>query len=259
MQVRIAVLLCVALAGCARGIPEAKPFEGTVVSRQQLAYTATGITIDEQGRRLAWNPSRGLVTIDTDELILPAETVSQQVAIGPQPGPVEDVVAIPGGRFGVIARNEGRIFRSDGVLVSRFCYLPGGFNPAQPTVSQLSKAIGFGEEEGRIYVQPQTFQDTVPVDSQLGQFEIGNDQPLEWQKTPELDGLAGGLVVTAPHRMLIGLGSKLYEYDSASQAYLRTVDLSASVFDIEGLAIDREKNTLLVLDGSSRQVLELSR
>jgi hypothetical protein len=126
-------------------------------------------------------------------------------------------------------------------------------------VSQLSKAIGFGEEEGRIYVQQQTFQDTVPVDSQLGQFEIGNDQPLEWQKTPELDGLAGGLVVTAPHRMLIGLGSKLYEYDSASQAYLRTVDLSASVFDIEGLAIDREKNTLLVLDGSSRQVLELSR
>ncbi|MFT3707383.1 MAG: hypothetical protein QM817_06915 [Archangium sp.] len=255
MNNRIAVVLAAAsLCSCSRGMPEAKPFTGVVISKQPLSFPSTGITVDENGERFAWDTGRGIVSLaDPSKVILSKTTIAS-------PGAVEDVVAIPGGFFAVIARNEGRVVRNDGVFYSRFCYLPGSLpRPEQgPVVSQLSRAIAYGGDEGRIYVQPQTFNDAIAVDNQIGQFEMGNDQPLEWQPTPELEDMAGGMVVTSPHRLLLGLGSTLFEYDTGSQVFVRAVDLSNHVTRIDGLAIDKHNNTLLVLDGNAPQVLELA-
>lgn len=254
-RITVVAVAAASLFSCSRGIPEAKPFTGVVISKQALAFQSTGITVDENGQRYAWDTQRGIVSLaDTSKVVLAKSTIAA-------PATVEDVAAIPGGFFAVIARNEGRIVRSDGVFYSRFCYLPGGqpFNPAPgPVVSQLSRAIAFGGDEGRIYVQPQTFNDDTAVDNQIGQFEMGNDQPLEWQPTPELGGMAGGMVVTSPHRLMLGLGATLFEYDTGSEVFVRAVDLSNHVSRIDGLAIDKQNNTLLVLDGPTSQVLELA-
>lgn len=241
-------------SGCAG---QSEPLVAVERAQQQvLDFDATGITVDENGRRLLWASQRGLVTLaPPHELVMP--TVSAFV--------IEDVAAIPGNRVGVIGRGEGRVLDlADGRVVSRFCYVPdsfGGFgqptpqNPV-PTRSQLSRSIAFGPDEGRIYVQPQTFENGRPIDTQLGQFEIGNDQPLEWQGMEQLDGIAGGMIVTRQNRVLIGLGVRIYEYDSRTKAWGRSMDLTGRLVSIEGLAIDRTTNTMLVLDGPGRRVFE---
>ncbi|MBL8912513.1 MAG: hypothetical protein JNM17_17605 [Archangium sp.] len=256
MSMKLHIVAVALLAGCAR--PGSVPF--SVVERAQpqlLDLDATGITVDENGRRLLWASQRGLVTAaEPHELVMP---ILSSFA-------VEDVAAFPGNRVGVIGRGEGRVLdMTTGRAVSRFCYVPDSFgdspvptpvNPV-PTRTQLSRSIAFGADEGRIYVQPQTFENDRPVDTQLGQFELGNDQPLEWQGMEELDGIAGGMVVTRQNRILLGLGDRLFEYDSSTQTWGRSFDLAGRLVSIEGLAIDRTTNTLLVLDGPGRRVLEL--
>lgn len=247
----LAVILSSLTSGCGRPLPKSEPFTSTARSQELLSFDATGITVDEAGRRLAWDSQRGLVALTQPGEVLLSSAISAAV--------IEDVVAMPQGRFGVIALNEGRILEADGKLVSRFCYLPGANlrpDEPEPTLSQLSRSIAFGAEEGRIYVQPQTFDSGRAVDTQLGQFEIGNDQPLEWQAMTELEGIAGGMAITGQQRMLIGLGARLYEFDVRNERWLRGLDLSGRVASIEGLAIDPRTNTLLVLDGPGRKVLE---
>ncbi|MBL8912512.1 MAG: hypothetical protein JNM17_17600 [Archangium sp.] len=254
----VAVAVVALLAGCARQLPKSEQFTSTERSQQSLTFDPTGVTVDENGRRLLWDSQRGLVTATAPhELILDTrQAISSAV--------IEDVVSMPNNRVGVIARNEGRVIDlGTKAVVSRFCYLPGSLpqpNPTpenpQPTLSQLSRSIAFGVDEGRIYVQPQTFQDARAIDTQLGQFEIGNEQPLDWQQMEELEGIAGGMVITKQNRMLIGLGTRIYEYDALGKRWVRGLDLSGRLVSIEGLAIDRTTNSLLVLDGPGRRLLE---
>jgi hypothetical protein len=145
-------------------------------------------------------------------------------------------------------------------LRSRFCYLPAGQEPPAPgpSVSQRSRSVAFDPDEQRIYVQPQTFSDDGKLlDSKLGVFSEGRSTALEWH--PLEDGRnAGGMAVEARTSVLLGQGAILSRYDAQARAFGMRRDLSEhGIAVIEGLALDRSKKTLLVLDGARGEIVEL--
>ena len=63
------------------------------------------------------------------------------------------------------------------------------------------------------------------------------------------------MAVDSRSRVYLGMGTRLYQYDATARRYDTWWDLGGLVTSIEGLALDRVKGTLLVLD--SQDVVEL--
>lgn len=229
----------------------------TEVSRTPLPRASTGVTVDESGRRFVWLRQLGLQELTETGLAPTLFASSLQISPAPE---VEDVVAISGGRLGLIARNEGYVVNATtGELHSRFCYLPGGQfpqqdQPATQVISQLSRSLGWNEAEGRIYVQPQTFRGAQVIDSQLGQFEPGLEQPLEWQPLPN-EMAAGGMAVVSRRLVYLAVGKEIREYDAEARRFGRVWNVGGLVGALTGLAYDAEHHTLLLLD--EQQVVEV--
>lgn len=187
-----------------------------------------------------------------------------------EPGLLEllDIVALGDDRFALTTRNMGYELDLDtGVLTEHFCYEPGEEiprdpvpQPPTPTV-EVSRSVAYAAEENLIVANPQTVTDDVnqrAIFSEVAIFDRSSGQELRFVNLRDADFSAGGLVVLDFPTLIAGEGSKLVEIDFESGAKRAFLDLSGlDVSDIEGLAIDRAADELLVLDGSTQRLLTL--
>ncbi|MFT3711656.1 MAG: hypothetical protein QM817_28800 [Archangium sp.] len=232
--------------------------EVRVVKKQTLDSETTGISIDESGRRLIWQAAglQELLPSGGESMILLRDQLPMALRT------VEDAVAVSGGRLAFVMRDEGYIVDlNTGGRVSRFCYVPE-WDPQQqpvtrPVISQLSKSLAWSEDEGRLYVQPQTFEDGVLTGAQLGEFEPGFPQPREWHEL-QTNFLAGGMAAVGDQKVYLGVNQTLHLYDGKQNATVRSWDLSPWVDDITGLAFDKSSGTFLVADGVKFVELEIA-
>ena len=216
---------------------------------------ASGVTVDANGRRFVWVRGAGLHELTANGLVLSLSVTS--LAIAPPPE-IEDVVIVDANRLALIAKNEGYVVGlTTGQAYNRFCYLPGGPLPNADRW-QLSRSLGYDAKEDRLYVQPQTFSgEATLTDSQLGLFDPSLPDPLEWQTLSDRTFTAGGMAIGSRERVYLGTGTQLYQYNATARRYVAWWDLNGIVTSIEGLAIDRVKGTLLVLDGQNLVELQL--
>ncbi len=225
--------------------------------REKLPFPASGVSIDSDGQRYIWAPGQGVVQLKRTgaEVVLPISSLGERMY-----NSFEDLVIIDSKRLALIAQNEGIVVeRSSGRVLSRFCYLPGGGPLNDPIEYQLSRSLGYDPEEDRLYVQPQTFPGggTTANSSQLGLFDPTKDQPLEWQDFEQSTFNAGGMAIDTRARTYLGMDRRLYLYDAVEGTFGAWWELGGKVQSIDGLALDRQKRTLLVLDARAGELVEL--
>ncbi len=227
----------------------------SVVSRTSLGKDAVGVTIDASGQRFVWVRGSGLHQVTPSGLVL---TLSAST-LGLNPPDFEDVAIIDSNRVALIARNEGAVVGlSNGQLLNRFCYLPEDVQQQDPSAWQISRALAYDAKENRLYVQPQTFTGFGSLTgSQLGMFDPAISTPLEWQPFGESTFTAGGMAVASRERTYLGVGNRLYVYNATTRGFDDWFELSGLVTSIEGLALDRQAGTILVLDGPTQELVEL--
>lgn len=228
-----------------------------ISSREKLPFAASGVSIDSDGQRYIWAPGQGVVQLKRTgpELVLPISLLGERMN-----NSFEDLAIIDSKRIALIAQNEGIVVdRATGRLLSRFCYLPGGGPWNDPIEFQLSRSLGYDPQEDRLYVQPQTFPGggTTASSAQLGLFDPNRDQPLEWQDFDQPSFNAGGMAVDTRARTYLGMGRRLYRYDAVAGTFGGWWELAGKVESIDGLALDRQNRTLLVLDATAGELVEL--
>ncbi|MDP2274268.1 MAG: hypothetical protein Q8K32_26220 [Archangium sp.] len=219
---------------------------------------ASGITIDNNGKRYIWANNVGVQELTPDgwNTILSAQAVQTNTVFD-----IQDLAVLDDNRIALVAQNEGTVVsRQTAQALNRFCYLPGSLQQQDRTAWQLSRALAFDASENRLYVQPQTFTGfgTEATTSQLGLFDPAISEPLEWQSFSDKNFAAGGMAVVSRQGTYLGAGSKLYRYNAAEKRFDKWWELSGlSISNIEGLAADRTTNTLVVLDGARQELVDL--
>jgi hypothetical protein len=262
---RALLLACLTLLlSCARELPEqnspvlSSPAEAVpvAISRTPIGVSATGITIDTNGKRFVWVRDLGLheLTPEGAKFTFGASFLGANTVLD-----FLDVAILDENRIALVAQNEGSVVsRQTGELLNRFCYLPGSLQREDPSAWQLSRALAFDPAENRLYVQPQTFTGFggEVTTSQLGLFDPSISEPLEWQTFSDRSFAAGGMTVVSRQGTYLGMGSRLYRYNAVERRFDKWWDLFSLVTSIEGLAWDRTANTLVVLDGPRQELVE---
>lgn len=218
---------------------------------------AIGVTVDAAGDRLILDEEAGLFRLDATgaaTLVLAlADFPAPEIAIRP---PFTDLVAM-GDQLALTAIGDGFLLDlSAHTLTRHFCYEPGGFPEYQ---EQRTNALAFDASTGRLYAQPRTFDENDQLlRSELAMYAGDSGLDLNWWTVPtDLD--AGGMVVTGANTLVLGAHARLFRYDLTASQLSRTDDLTRfGVSQIDGLALDPATNTLLVLDGATDQLVELS-
>ena len=73
-----------------------------------------------------------------------------------------------------------------------------------------------------------------------------------------MDFLAGGSAVDSDGTLLLGREDELYRFDPSDAGSFEMVEVLSEVTRIEGLAVDVERNQLLVIDGPSDRLITVS-
>jgi hypothetical protein len=255
------------LAACGqpeKPAPEKVP-ESAVVKRSFLSASSnfTGVTVDRTtGRRFVVSPTRGIYEL------LPDGTLTQRWDRNAGDDVLvplfHDLAALDSNRFALIADNDGYVLELDSKkLQRRFCYLPGEVQDSQPTAWQRSLAVTYEPTRDLIYAQPRTFPSRAQTDSQSSQiasFDPVSGEDLSWKDLPDRNFAAGGMAMDGQDSALLGSGAQLLRYDLAQQKWERSWDLSTEgVQDIGGVAVDAASDTLLVLDATDNELVELKR
>ena len=222
-----------------------------------------GVTVSpDEHRRYLLDRTRGLFEL-TDEgaavSILPlSQFPTPEVAVV---GEFTDIAALGDERFALTATNNGFLLDlRAGIMVQHFCYLPPEAEFEEPAY-QVTHSLAYDSDAQMLYAQPQSFTeaDDVLLDSQVGRFDGPSGQELAWFSAPDLEYLAGAIAIEDSATLLLGSGAEIDRY-TIGLTWSPAADLSSyGITDITGLAIDREADTLLVVDGPQGRLLELSR
>lgn len=215
----------------------------------------SGLAIEPDGRRLVLTDAGDVMDVATGIVVrsLPHPTAAYGYT---------DWVSLGDGRFAVTAMSNG--FLSDpasGELQQHFCYEPGSFEDANDAV-QVTWALGVATREGRLYAQPLTLEQFGFggfTGSFLASYDLAAGADLQWWQFPDSSYRAGGLAVLSeegPTVLLLGSGNVVASFDTATSTHTPRARLEGVAL-IEGLAIDRHHETLLVLDGERAAVVEL--
>jgi len=171
-----------------------------------------------------------------------------------------DFVAMGEGRFALTALSDGYLLDLEqDTMIEYFCYEPEDMPFWE---QQLTHSVTFDHERGLLYAQPITFEeggfeDPVALSSSVGAYSLEGGQPVSWFQMPEHDFLAHGATVDADGSLLLGRDNELYRFDPAGMSEPVLVGVVSRVDRIEGLAIDADHDTLLVVDGGRDQLIEV--
>lgn len=252
-------ILMILLAGCGSNVPAGGDELVLDDRAMELGARIQGITSVE-----------GVVYALGDNTIFRrVEGEWSQVWSG-EPGLLEllDIVALGEDRFALTTRNMGyELDLSTGLLTEHFCYEPGEEIPRDPLPQEptptveISRSVAYAAEENLIVANPQTITDDVNargVFSEVAIFDRESGQELRFVNLRDAEFSAGGLVVLDFPTLIAGEGSKLVEIDFETGAKREFLGLAGlDVSNIEGLAIDRAADELLVLDGTTQRLLTL--
>jgi hypothetical protein len=263
------------------GTPPAGAPHWPVKARAQLDLRAalgvpdamlTGVAIDPQtGERYVTEATRGLYRLGSDGKAQLVWDASRGVT-----PPVTDVVAVAHGLFAVATPNDGYFIDvASGTIDGRFCYVPSGYSvfggALPPDGNQLTQALALqpatSTDSSRIIAQPQTF-DRGSGDllaSSFGFFDDRTGESLYWLQISQPDFEAQAMTVLADGTLLLG-GSHgdLYAMDLTNPNYQFIADGYAywpadlGIQMIAGLAVDSAAKSLLIVDGTSGILFEIS-
>lgn len=255
----LSVLLSLAF-GCGSDVPGA---DGSLVLAQtDLGYGAlVGVTVDAEGRRFVLSEAGDLFERVGDSWELRWSEPSGLPA-------VTDIVALGEGRFALTTRNMGyELDLATGGLTQHFCYLPGDEireePPPQTTrpTAELSRSVAYDASANLLYAQPQTITDDggamEMLFSEVAVFDRVSGDELFFRNLDDAAFSAGGLVAMGDGELLYGERTRLLRGNFESGDHQAVLDLRAvGIERIEGLALDRTADALLVVDGEG-QLTEL--
>ena len=136
-------------------------------------------------------------------------------------------------------------------------------------------AIACDLDASLIFGQPQTVprdeEDGAPVQSEVSLYDLPSGQDLVWYPLPSELFLAGGMALvdlgrSAPFdpeayfdgTLLLGRDSMISSYDAGTGVLEPEIDLAPyGVTRIEGLALDAERDALLIVDGEDSELVTL--
>lgn len=278
IDMRPIIALALALAGCTAEVPapDIRPVtevRGELPPADLEAFVAahplhglegmpSGVTVEpDSGRRLVLLEHGALHDLDT------LASVWQGASPDPRFG-FTDVSALGEGWVALTSRSDGFVMHLDaGTPSPHFCYEPGWWDPAEmEDPVQLSLAVAHDPESGRLYAQPRTIENggfgAITESFVAAYAEEGGEDLTWWGLDPSY--AATGMAVlepgseTAHATLLLGHGDVLQRFDAERGELGPEVSLREHhVEQIGGLAIDRERGTLLVLDSARSLVLEL--
>jgi hypothetical protein len=260
---RIHGIAVVVVAGCGTDSPS--PFEprSSVDLRVAMASGADvnpiGVSVTPDGQRFVFDESLGLYRIDGTAAIEVVRMDQMPAPIVPIQLPFTDVVAIAPGVFALTAINDGFLLDTTQMTMTQhFCYVPEG---TPPSLTQRTDAIAYDPELDQIYAQPRTYEPNGNLlGSQLADYRRDTGGLLDWREVG-FDVAAGGMAVVPGLGLVFGQGSLLDAYDLSKPQIAsakRVTDLGGlGVSSIQGLAYDASTDTLLVLDGSTDQLVEI--
>lgn len=219
-----------------------------------------GVTVaPDTGKRYVLDETRGIFEMDLEgkaTVVLaledfPASEVTPESAF-------TDLVSLGGDRFALTARNDGFLLDiGAGTLQQHFCYLPDDL--PFDDVHQLTKSVTFDAEREMIYAQPQTIanENDMVLASSIGRFDQTTGDDLQWFPISSINYLSGAIAVHNGD-LIMANDSKLSGYSMTTGAFDEITDLSRyGVANISGMAVDRATNSLLVVDSSSDELVEL--
>lgn len=227
-----------------------------------------GITVEpETGRRFLLDRNEGIFELDEEG------TATLFLALDEFPTPevtprsaFTDFVALGNEVFAITARSDG--FRLDvqaDTLTQYFCYVPGE-DWEEPIVDQLTDSLAFDAQAELIYAQPQSFaldDLETPIASGLGAYTLQGGQPVVWYEMPDVSLLAGGATVLADGSILLVDGNELFRFRIESEEglvgkeRLKSLTTLEQVEQVDGLAFDPQRGSVLVVDSSQDLLLEI--
>jgi hypothetical protein len=222
-----------------------------------------GLTLGENGARFVFDRDAGLLRVEGDTV-----TTVIDMASMPDPGPTApirppftDIVAIAPDVFAITAVNDGYLLDTEAMtLTQHFCYLPGDEQGTPVVASQRTDAIAYDAENGRIYAQPISYDavDTF-VGSQLAMYDATTGADNLWNGVdPRVAATAMMVSAADPNYLIIGQGPVLSFATMSSYMPEVVEDLTRfGVSSIDGMAIDRDAHTLVVVDNVADAVFDI--
>jgi hypothetical protein len=219
-----------------------------------------GVAVTPNGQRFVFDESRGLYQIDGDTAVEVVRMDQLPAPIVPIQPPFTDIVAISPDVFALTAIGDGFLLDTTAMTMTQhFCYVPDG---TPPELTQRTDAIGYDPVLDRIYAEPRTFDPAGNLlSSQLAGY-LRDTGGLDLWKVIETETAAGGMAVIPGIGLVLGQGSRLTHYDpELLDTVISGADLAdladLGVSSIQGLAYDAKAGTLLVLDGSTDELVEI--
>ncbi|MFN0248884.1 MAG: hypothetical protein ACKV2T_18485 [Kofleriaceae bacterium] len=221
-----------------------------------------GLALEDRAR-FVFDRDAGLLRIDGETV-----TTVIDMASMPNPGPTApinppftDLVAIAPNVFAITALNDGYLLDTQALtLTQHFCYLPGEEQGTPVVASQRTDAIAYDAENDRIYAQPISY-DAVGtfVQSQLARYDATTGTDNLWNGVePTVAATAMMVSATDRDRLILGQGPIVSFATMASSNPVVVEDLSRfGVSSIDGMAIDRAANTLVVVDSVADAVFDI--
>ncbi|HEY4057678.1 MAG TPA: hypothetical protein VGM39_13780 [Kofleriaceae bacterium] len=224
--------------------------------------TPVGLALDADGTRFIFDQNAGLLRVDGDAVV-------EVVGMGsmPDPGPTApikppftDLVAYAPHVFAVTALDDGYLLDTQAMtLTQHFCYLPGdGGAGGAPVVSeQRTDAIAYDAVTNRIYAQPISRDASGAfIKSEVGEYDATTGQDLAWHQV-DSSVAATAMMTSETFHLILGQGSKLSAW-SAQTTPKAVEDLERfGVRSIDGMALDREANLLIVVDKVTDAVFDI--
>lgn len=180
-----------------------------------------------------------------------------------------DLVAVGGGEIAMTATSDGFLVNlDDGTLRQHFCYLPGWQEEGGGDPIQVATALAYDPQSDLIFAQPRTIENGGWGEISESLISV-HDGPTgvdeHWWSVDDIEFLAQGMVVLErgrdvdSPRLLLGVDATLFVFDADQRVVSARYDLAEqlNVGAITGMAMDRNTDSLLVLDGGNRHVLEL--
>jgi hypothetical protein len=253
-------ILAVLAGGCADGPSIAD--DALLISREEVGipFRLVGVTVDTEGHRWALSEAGSLFEQTESGWVARYETGRSDFM---------DVAALEPGFFALTAPNEGFLLDlGTGELRQHFCYVPEeGIRPDPPPVEvvERARAVAFDPTVSMIYANVQgTTAEGRHMFSEVATFDrVSGAEQIFWNLGDD-DFSAGGLAVlrTAPERyqgtLLLGEGTTLYTWDMARARRQAILELAGlGVTGIDGLTVDRDAGTAIVLDAATGDLFTL--
>lgn len=264
MRIPITVGLLWLAVGCgAEGRPPVDP-----VSRVDLRATLShddvlpvGFALAD-GRRYIFDAQQGLFALDGDrvEWIVEMGQMPDPGPTAPIRPPFTDLVAYAPNVFALTAIGDGYLLDTEAMtLTQHFCYLPGDDGTGAPlAITQRTDAIAFDALTNKIWAQPIT-RDVAGtfIRSEVAVYDGTTGADEHWFQVG--DEVVATAMLARDGGLVLAQGSVLTAFFEGAPGRNETIDDLArfGVTSIDGMAIDRENNTLIVVDSVDDTMIDI--